>query len=149
MPNRAIMIKNFILNHNMVPTMFNNIAHFEASWISETRFASVIIMLKRIILLKRALKRLVLSKEWSTNRESDQAKASLRRIAILDEMWWDQVDYILEFTTPMHSMLRFADTDKPSLHLIYDMLDDMTERVKRITRRSSPLYCLAHSLNPR
>nr|XP_017226358.1 PREDICTED: uncharacterized protein LOC108202473 [Daucus carota subsp. sativus] len=95
---------------------------------------------------------------------------------MLDETWWDQVDYILEFTSPMYGMLRFADTDKPSLHLIYDMWDEMIEKVKTIIYRrerkelsedspfynvvysilidrwmksSSPLHCFAHSLNPR
>ena len=172
----ALMIKNFILNHNMVLTMFNNIAPLKLLGVAETRFASVIIMLKRIKLLKSALERLVLCEEWSTYCECDQAKASLIRTSILDEMWWDQVDYILEFTSPIYDMLRLADTDKPSLHLIYDMWDDMIEKVKSIiykherkdltdestfydvvyailidrwTKSSSPLHCLAHSLNPR
>ncbi|XP_074356651.1 uncharacterized protein LOC141696405 [Apium graveolens] len=174
--DRALMIKNLILNHNMVATMFNNIAPLKLLGVAETRFASTIIMLKRLKLLKRALERLVLSEEWSTYREYDQAKASLIRTTILDELWWDQVDYILEFTDPIYVMVRFADTDRPSLHLIYDMWDEMIEKVKSIiyrherkehfeeppfydvvyailidrwTKSSSPLHCVAHSLNPR
>ncbi|GMP97241.1 hypothetical protein CsSME_00045573 [Camellia sinensis var. sinensis] len=72
-------------------------------------------------------------------------------------------------------MLRFCDTDKPCLHLVYEMWDSMIERVKasiyrregkseneessfysivhqilvgRWTKSSTPLHCLAHSLNP-
>ncbi|XP_074333518.1 uncharacterized protein LOC141671250 [Apium graveolens] len=170
------MIKNFILNHNMVAKMFNNIAPLKLLRVAERRFASTIFMLKRIKLPKRALERLVLSEEWSTYREYDQAKASLIRMTILDELWWDQVDYILEFTNHIYVMVRFADTDRPSLHLIYDIWDEMIEKVKGIiyrherkehfeespfydvvypilidrwTKSSSPLHCLAHSLNPR
>ena len=174
--DRALMVKNFILNHNMVLTMFNNVAPLKLLGVAETRFASVIIMLRRIKLLKRSLETLVLSEEWGTYREYDRAKASIIRTTMLDETWWDKVDYILEFTGPMYGMLRFADTDKPSLHLIYDMWDEMIEKVKAIiyrherkelsedspfynvvysilidrwTKSSSPLHCFAHSLNPR
>ncbi|KAL6521387.1 hypothetical protein OROGR_017956 [Orobanche gracilis] len=173
--NTAMMIKNFILNHNMVNTMFNSFAPLKLLSVAETRFASVIIMLRRFKLLKRALERLVLCEEWSIYRDYDLEKAQSMRSSILDEIWWDKVDYVLQFTTPMYDMLRFADTDKPSLHLIYDMWDDMIEKVKHIiymkekkdlfedstfydavyavlirrwTKSSSPLHCLAHSLNP-
>lgn len=172
----ALMIKNYILNHNMVLTMFNQIAPLKLLSVAETRFASVIIMLKRFKLMKRSLESLVLCEEWSTYREYDPVKAQTIRSTVLDELWWDKVDYILEFTTPIYDMLRFADTDRPSLHLIYDMWDDMIEKVKTIiyrherkeptedstfydvvyailidrwTKSSSPLHCLAHSLNPR
>lgn len=176
----AVMIKNFILNHNMVLTMFNHIAPLKLLSVAETRFASVLVMLKRLKLLKRSLALLVLSEEWGTYRDYDLERAQTIRTIILDDLWWDKVDYILEFTAPIYDMLRFADTDRPSLHLIYDMWDDMwddmIEKVKNIiyrherkdltedstfygvvygilidrwTKSSSPLHCLAHSLNPR
>lgn len=73
-------------------------------------------------------------------------------------------------------MLRGADTDKPCLHLIYEMWDNMIEKVKDCIYRherkeideefvfydtiyailydfwlksNTPLHCSAHSLNPR
>ncbi|WCJ18621.1 hypothetical protein M5689_000958 [Euphorbia peplus] len=48
-------------------------------------------------------------------------------------------------------MLRIADTDKPCLHLVYDMWDTMIENVKNVIFKHDniPLHCLAHSLNPR
>ena len=42
---------------------------------------------------------------------------------ILSDLWWDKVDYILEFIAPIYDMLRKADTDKPCLHLVYEMWD--------------------------
>lgn len=83
---------------------------------------------------------------------------------------------IYSFTLPIYEMLRFCDTDKPCLHLVYEMWDSMIERVKASiyrregksenkessfysvvhqilvemwTKSSTPLHCLAHSLNPR
>ncbi|KAK9270586.1 hypothetical protein L1049_026167 [Liquidambar formosana] len=72
-------------------------------------------------------------------------------------------------------MLRYADTDKPVLHMIYDMWDSMIENVKKAiyqhegkeeyeestfysmhailvdwwNKNSTPFHCLAHSLNSR
>ena len=95
---------------------------------------------------------------------------------ILSDLWWDKVDYILEFTTPIYDMLRVADTDKPCLHLVYEMWDSMIEKVKTTiyrhegleddeynsfwsvmydilidqwTKNCTPLHCLAYSLNPK
>ena len=69
-------------------------------------------------------------------------------------------------------MLRIADTDKPCLHLVYEMWDSMTKKVKAViyqhedleddqyssfwgvmndilidrwTKNCTPLHCLAHS----
>ena len=95
---------------------------------------------------------------------------------ILSDRWWDVVDYILEFITPIYDMLQVADIDKPCLHLVYEMWDSMIEKVKvaiyrhkglendeyslffnvvydilidRWTKNCTPLHCLAHSLNPK
>ena len=73
-------------------------------------------------------------------------------------------------------MLRVADTDRPCLHLVYEMWDSMIEKVKAAiyrheglendeyslffnvvydilidqwTKKYTPLHCLAHSLNPK
>ena len=51
---------------------------------------------------------------------------------ILSDRWWDVVDCILEFTTPIYDMLQAADTDKPCLHLVYEMWDSMIEKVKTV-----------------
>uniref|UniRef100_A0A0D3AD77 HAT C-terminal dimerisation domain-containing protein n=1 Tax=Brassica oleracea var. oleracea TaxID=109376 RepID=A0A0D3AD77_BRAOL len=49
---------------------------------------------------------------------------------ILSDEWWEKVSYIIYFTRPIYEMIRFCDTDKPSLHLIYEMWDSMIEKVK-------------------
>ena len=95
---------------------------------------------------------------------------------ILSDLWWDKVDYIIEFKTPIYDMLRVVDTDKSYLHHVYEMWDSMIEKVKAIiyqhegledkeyssfwsvvydilidrwTKNCTPLHCLAHSLNPK
>lgn len=119
---------------------------------------------------------MVISEQWAYFRDEDIVKAQSIKERILDDLWWDKIEYILDFTKPIIDMLRTADTDKPTLHLIYEMWDSMIESVKAVIFRhegktyeeessfydavhgilldrwnksNTPLHCLAHSLNPR
>ena len=119
---------------------------------------------------------MVVGDKWSAYRDDDQSKARFVKEKVLDDLWWDNVKYIVDFTEPIYSMLRAADTDRSSLHLIYEMWDTMIEAVKvciyhherkshdeesafydsiyvilydRWLKSNTPLHCLAHSLNPR
>ncbi|KAI0499710.1 hypothetical protein KFK09_017918 [Dendrobium nobile] len=164
------------MNHSMRLSMFNDFSHLRILAVAETRFASVIIMLRRFKQIKNALQSMVISEKWSCYREDDVGKARYVKEKILDDLWWDNVDYILDFTDSIYDMLREADTDKSCLHLIYEMWDSMLAKVKEIIYRherksheedsnfwsvvytiledrwsksNTTLYCLAHSLNPR
>ncbi|XP_020242938.1 uncharacterized protein LOC109821157 [Asparagus officinalis] len=170
------MIKNFIMNHSVRLAMFNDHPKIKLLSIADTRFASWIIMLKRFIVIKRSLQDMVLSDRWSLYRDDDVGKAQFIKEKVLDDLWWDRVDYIIAFTAPIYDMIRLTDTDKPNLHLVYDMWDTMIENVNvviyrhegkikndpssfydvvhkilvdRWNKRNTPLHCLAHSLNPR
>ena len=119
---------------------------------------------------------MVISEQWTSYKEDDVGKATLVRDIILDDLWWDKVDYIILFTSPIYDMLRAADTYRPTLHLVYDMWDTIIEKVKAIIFRHeskqedevstfynvvydilidrwikncTPLHCMAHSLNPK
>lgn len=118
---RAMVMRNFILNHNMRLAICNQFATLKLLSVVETRFASVFVMLKRFKLMKRALEAMVLCDQWSSYREDDPVKAQSVRSTVLDELWCDKVDYILQFTAHIYDMLRFVDMDRPSLHLIYEV----------------------------
>ena len=47
----------------------------------------------------------------------------LKRVLDDFDFWWDNIDYIIAFTDPIYDMIRVTNTDKPSLHLVYDMWD--------------------------
>ncbi|KAG5556909.1 hypothetical protein RHGRI_007221 [Rhododendron griersonianum] len=170
----ASCIKNFIMNHSMRLAIFNEFVSLKLLSVAETRFASSIVMLRRFKLIKQGLQSMVISTQWNSHRE--EQGASFVRETLLNEKWWDKVDYILSFTGPIYDMLRECDTDKPTLHLIYDMWDNMIEKVKcviykheekhledesefydvvhkilvdRWNKNNTPLHCLAHALNPR
>jgi hypothetical protein len=172
----AFMIKNYIMNHGMRLSMFNEYSKLKFLAVADTRFASHVIMLKRFLDLKESLMLMVVGDKWSTYREDDVDKAKSVKDKLIDDIWWDNVKYIIDFTEPIYSMLRAADTDKACLHLIYEMWDSMIEKVKdciyrherkepdeessfydtayailydRWLKSNTPLHCLAHSLNPR
>ncbi|XP_075659018.1 uncharacterized protein LOC142628868 [Castanea sativa] len=172
----ASFIRVFIMNHSMRLAMFNEFCPLKLLQVADTRFASVVVMLKRLKLIKRCLQAMAISDQWASYREDDVGKAQKVKDLILSDLWWDNIDYILEFTAPIYDMLRMADTDKPCLHLMYEMWDSMIEKVKaaiyrhegleddqhcsfwsvvydilidRWTKNCTPLHCLAHSLNPK
>nr|VDD52427.1 unnamed protein product [Brassica oleracea] len=125
---------NEVSHQNVVQIITDNAANCKAAGeiieIADTRFASIIVMVKRLKLIKRGLEAMVISEEWSTYREADVGKATFVKGMILSDEWWEKVSYIIYFTRPIYEMIRFCDTDKPSLHLIYEMWDSMIEKVK-------------------
>ncbi|KAL9683714.1 hypothetical protein QQ045_015542 [Rhodiola kirilowii] len=147
----VVRIKNFIVNHGMRLSIYMRFSTLKLLAVAETRFAS----------------------------DDYQAKARFVRDTILNEDWWDKVDYILAFTTPIDKA-RVCYIDKPCLHLVYEMWDVMIEKVRKViyehehienedfefasstfydavhkiliarwAKSSTPLHCLAHSLHPR
>ncbi|GJZ63698.1 hAT dimerization domain, ribonuclease H-like domain protein [Tanacetum coccineum] len=172
----AFAIKNFIMNHNMRLSIFSKFTPLRLLLIADTHFASIIVMLKRLKLIKTGLQAMVISEEWSSYRDDDTTKANFVKEKIVNDEWWDKVSYILSFTGPIYEMIRACDTDKPCLHLVYEMWDSTIEKVKieiykkekrstsqkslfydvvhgilvaRWAKNNTPLHCLAHSLNPR
>ena len=72
---------------------------------------------------------MVISDQWASYRGDDVGKVQKVKDMILSDRWWDTINQILEFTAPIYDMLRIADTDKPCLHLVYEMWDSMIEKV--------------------
>ena len=119
---------------------------------------------------------MVISPKWDDYKDDGVERASAVKKKILDEMFWDEIEYALSFTLPIYSVIRAADTDKPSLHLVYEWWETMIQTVKkaifrkerkeheddsvfwnavqsilisRWSKSNTPLHCMAHSLNPK
>ncbi|XP_050385846.1 uncharacterized protein LOC126802279 [Argentina anserina] len=172
----VMFIKNFIMNHGMRLVMFNDHCNLKLLSVAPTRFVSTVIMFKRFKMIKNGLQQMVISPKWDHYKEDDYRKAASVKEKLLDELMWDDIDYILTFTEPIYEMIRKADTDKPCLHLVYEWWDNIIEKVKkaiyrkerkqldqestfwnavygvlinRWTKSNTSLHCLAHSLNPK
>ncbi|XP_050290193.1 uncharacterized protein LOC126728412 [Quercus robur] len=126
----ASFIYVFIMNHSMRLAMFNEFCPLKLLQVADTRFASVVVMLKRLKLIKRCLQAMAISDQWASYKEDNVGKAQKVKDMILSDRWWNIVDYILEFTATIYDMLRAVDIDRPCLHLVYEMWDSMKEKVK-------------------
>ncbi|KAL4627980.1 hypothetical protein ACB092_05G204900 [Castanea dentata] len=124
----ASFIRVFIMNHSMRLAMFNEFCPLKLLQVADTRFASVVIMLKRLKLIKRCLQAMAINDQCASYREDDVGKAQKVKEMILSDLRWDRVDYILEFIASIYDMIRVANTDKPCLHLMYEMWDSMIEK---------------------
>ncbi|XP_004308303.1 PREDICTED: uncharacterized protein LOC101292460 [Fragaria vesca subsp. vesca] len=128
-------IKNFIMNHGMRLVMFTEHCDLKLLTVASTRFASTLVMFKRFKKIKSGLQQMVISNKWDDYKEDDMRRAAAVKQKILDEMFWDELDYILSFTEPIYSMIRRSDTDKPSLHLVYEWWEDMIQNMKKAIYR--------------
>ncbi|KAK6123206.1 hypothetical protein DH2020_043063 [Rehmannia glutinosa] len=171
-------IRNFVVNHNITLFIYNKCSKLSLLRVAYTRFASSIIMSKRLREIKLSLEQMVMYSDWKNYRDgNNEAKAQEVKRCIVNDVWWDNLDYLLSFTEPIINMLRAADTDTPILHSIYDMWDSMIENVKqnvfnhegislvegnsgffddihqileaRWNKSNTPLHCMAHSLVPK
>ena len=100
-----IDIRNFILNHGMANHIFNRYSSLKLLSVAETRFASSFIMAKRLREVKSSLEKMVMDSHWKTYRENGntvaETKAREVKKCIVDDTFWDQLDYLLSFTEPI------------------------------------------------
>ncbi|XP_057990609.1 uncharacterized protein LOC110669437 [Hevea brasiliensis] len=150
----VLQIKNFIMNHSMRLAIYNWFSPLKLLSVADTRFASIVVMLKRFKLIRRALEAIVMSDQWAQYQEDDQGKARFVRDKVVDKDWWENVDYIIAFTGPIYDMIKVCDTDKPCLHLVYELWDSMIEKVKQVifyheekqADGFSPFYYVVHRI---
>jgi len=79
------------MNHGMRLSMFNEFSHLKLLSIAETRFASVVCMLKQFIEVKSALQQMVISDKWCVYNRDDSPTpiAQIVKDFILNCVWWD------------------------------------------------------------
>ena len=107
--------------------MLNDFVPLKLFSVAGTRFTLVLVMLKRFKLIKSSPQAMVISERWNSYREDDVGKAKF--VKELDDFWLDSIDYVFSFTAPIYDMPRACDTDRPCLHLVFDMWDTMIEKV--------------------
>ncbi|XP_058010224.1 uncharacterized protein LOC110671880 [Hevea brasiliensis] len=134
----ALQIKNFIMNHSMRLAIYNRFSPLKLLSVADTRFASIVVMLKRFKLIRRALEAMVMSDQWAQYREDDQGKARFVRDKVVDEDWWEKVKQVIFYHEGKQ-----ADGFSPFYYVVHRILVD------RWAKSNTPLHCLAHSLNPR
>jgi hypothetical protein len=123
--------------------------------------------------VRQALQAMVIDPLWESWRTSSFDRGQKIKSIILDDAWWDKVQYLLWFTEPILTMIRTFDTDMPCLGEVYESIDSMLERIreiikdndddplelfyhevkdivtKRWNKMTTPLHLLAYALHPK
>ena len=67
---------------------------------------------------------------WNQWRQSQTERAQGVKRLVVDDEWWDKVEYLLAFTKAIVDLLCMFDTDKPSLGEVYEGIDSMIEKIR-------------------
>ena len=87
------------------------------------------------MLVREALAGMVIGQSWTQWRQSNTERATNVKKMILEDTWWERVEYLLSFTEPIMSMIRFADMDHPCLGMVYDGIDSMIELMRDVINK--------------
>lgn len=86
--------------------------------------------------VRQALQAMVIDPLWESWKTSTSDRGKKIKSIILDDAWWDKVQYLLRFTEPILTLIRAFDTDTPCLGEVYENIDSMLERIREIIRAS-------------
>eukprot|EP01018_Ginkgo_biloba_P015686 Gb_14230 [translate_table: standard] len=90
--------------------------------------------------MKGALCATVVSDMWAAWRQSTSDVVVEVRRMTLDDHFWANVKFVVDFIEPVNDVIRFANTAS-CLGEIYECIDSMCERIKAVTNaRDTTLY---------
>ena len=106
-------IQMFMCNHHHSQAIYRRHAKLELLKPADTRFATYYILLRRLLEMRGALAAIVISDMWDQWRlSSSNVVVEMKRL-ILDDQFWGDVKFVMEFVEPICDMLRYADTYGP------------------------------------
>eukprot|EP01018_Ginkgo_biloba_P001699 Gb_24962 [translate_table: standard] len=131
----------FICNHHQSYAMYWKFAKVELLKPTDTWFATYYILLERLLEVKGALSTTIVNDMWATWRQyTNDATIDVSRI-ILDDHFWADVEFVVDFIEPIKDVICFANSDSPCLEEMYERIDSMCERIKTVTdARDTTLY---------
>ncbi|KAL3829149.1 hypothetical protein ACJIZ3_017951 [Penstemon smallii] len=163
-------IVKYVRTHSMVLYIFRKFSALEVIQVKKTRFGHHYVVLERINRLKNHLISMVLSEEWDRIKcGSSSSKLQHEEIkrTILDSDFWEQLKFVLNFTKPIATMIRFCDSDKAVIGEVYQRMEDMLSSIEvilldkpeilnvvrhillqRWQKMNIPLHLLAYVLTP-
>ncbi|XP_059671005.1 uncharacterized protein LOC132316546 [Cornus florida] len=130
-------IRNSIVNHGMVLSIFNTYSELGLLKITETRFALSIIMAKRMREVKDALEKMVMDPSWRMLADTDAPVLHL----IYDI--WDTMIEKVKYRIFGHENQDLLTGQSNFFDIIHNILET------RWKKSNNPLHCMAHSLFPK
>ncbi|XP_004288859.1 PREDICTED: uncharacterized protein LOC101292257 [Fragaria vesca subsp. vesca] len=145
--NDVWFIKNFMVNHNMRLSMYNDHCSLKLLQVAQTRFASHYVVLKRFRDVKSGLQQMVISPKWDIYKEYNVPKARAVKEMLLKKSFWEQIDFMIALMSLIHEMIRMSDMDRPCLHLVYEWWDSMIVKVKKAVFDPQFAYVITEHCN--
>jgi hypothetical protein len=84
--------------------------------------------------VRQALQAMVIDPLWESWRTSSSNRGQRIKSIILDDAWWDKVQYLLRFIEPILTMIKTFDTYMLCLGKVYESIDSMLERIREIIK---------------
>lgn len=94
-----------------------------------------------------SLQAIIVSQEWNAWTESKSPQAKQIRDMLLSDYWWVDCRYVVSFTTPIVELIRYADSDSPTLGKIYECIDTMVGKIKHIICQRNPSLEFFHEIH--
>jgi hypothetical protein len=98
-------IIKFITNHHRSQAIYREYSKLELLKVFETRYASNLIMLRHLAVVKNALMSIVVGATWAEWRQEVSERGSMVRRVLIDEDWWYEIKFLLKFTLPTFELL--------------------------------------------
>lgn len=108
-------IDKFQCNHHHTQAIYRKFTKVELLKLVDTRFVSYFIPLKRLCEAKGALCSTVVSDAWAAWRQSTSNIAFEVRGMVLDDHFWADVKFVVDFIKPICEVIKFVDLGKPCL----------------------------------
>ena len=131
-------VQMFICNHHTSLAMYRTHSRKEFLKPTDTRYASYYLLLDRMLEVKPALQAMVVTPDWNRWTGSKTNEGKKVRLQILDDDWWADCSYLVSFLHPIVEVIRYGDSDSPSLGEIYETFDSMLGRVRAAIREKEP-----------
>lgn len=69
---------------------------------------------------------------WNQCRQYQSKRTQAVKRLVVDDEWWNRVEYLLAFTKSIMELLYMFDTDMPNLGEVYEGIDFMIEKIRMI-----------------
>ncbi|KAH9289309.1 hypothetical protein KI387_033426, partial [Taxus chinensis] len=131
-------IQMFICNHHTSLALFRSFSRKEFLKPVDTRYANYFILLERMLEVQEALQLMMVNQEWGRWLETNTSEGKGVKQKILDDDWWTTVRYVCSFISLVVGVIRYVDTDSPSLGEIYETFDNMLGQMKQAIHSRDP-----------
>jgi hypothetical protein len=108
----AKRICNFLYNHNRLHAMMREKIGGELIRWNATRFGTIFLFLQSFMNKREKFEAWMISSDWKNSDFKDEEDHEFTTDCLMSRVWWEDVEMVLKYVTPLYSVLRYADQEK-------------------------------------